>query len=127
MIFCELSPISFINYSKLSRGVCNTERGNSFSITMAEITDKLNETTGEWMASHKSKNDYDLYHSPKYDSGNGLLHFKNWAHYQASTNIYQDSKHLNVKIFLKPVWVGKQDTWSRGLCHTFCKDMVVQE
>ena len=74
---------------------------------MAEITDKLNETTGEWMASHKSKNDYDLYHSPKYDSGNGLLHFKNWAHYQASTNIYQDSKHLNVKIFLKPAWVGK--------------------
>ncbi len=23
--------------------------------------------------------------------------------------------------------MGKQDTWSRGLCHTFCKDMVVQE
>ena len=94
MIFCELSPISFINYSKPSSGDCNTERGNSFSITMAEITDKLNETTGEWMASHKSKNDYDLYHSPKYHPGN--KHFKNWAHYQASTNIYQDSKHLKV-------------------------------
>ena len=92
---------------------------------MAEITDKLNETTGEWMASHKSKNDYDLYHSPKWVPGN--KHFKNWAHYQASTNIYQDSKYLNVKIFLKPVWVGKICTWSRGLCHTFCKDMVVQE
>ena len=63
---------------------------------MAEITDKLNETTGEWMASHKSKNDYDLYHYPKYNSGNGYKHFKNWAHYQASTNIYQDSKHLKV-------------------------------
>ena len=32
-----------------------------------------------------------------------------------------------VKMFLKPVWVGKIHTWSRGLCHTFCKDMVVQE
>ena len=37
MIFCELSPISFINYSKPSRGVCDAERGNSFSITMDEI------------------------------------------------------------------------------------------
>ena len=72
---------------------------------MAEITDKLNETTGEWMASHKSKYDYYLYHIPEYHSGN--KHFKDWAHYQASTNIYQDSKHLKVKIFLKPVWVGK--------------------
>ena len=105
MIFCELSPISFINYSKPSRGVCDAERGNSFSITMDEITDKLNETTGEWMASHKSKYDYYLYHIPEYHSGN--KHFKDWAHYQASTNIYQDSKHLKVKIFLKPVWVGK--------------------
>ena len=54
---------------------------------MAEITDKLNETTGEWMASHKSKNDYDLYHYPKYHSGN--KHFKDWAHYQAQYK-YQD-------------------------------------
>ena len=56
---------------------------------MAEITDKLNETTGEWMASHKSKNDYDLYHSPKWQPGN--KHFKDWAHYQAHY-LYQDSK-----------------------------------
>ena len=48
---------------------------------MAEIEDKLNETTGEWISSHKSKNDYDLYHYPEYDSEN--KHFKNWAHYQA--------------------------------------------
>ena len=86
MIFCEQSPISFINYSKHSRGGCNTDRGNSFSITMAEITDKLNETTGEWIASHKSKNDYDLYHSPKYHNGN--THFKDWAHYQVRYIVY---------------------------------------
>ena len=60
---------------------------------MAEITDKLNETTGEWMASDKSKNDYTLYHSPKYHSGN--KHFKDWAHYQAQYTIYQDSELLN--------------------------------
>ena len=54
---------------------------------MAEITDKLNETTGEWIASHKSKNDYDIYHYPKYHGRN--KHFKDWAHYQAQYK-YQD-------------------------------------
>ena len=48
---------------------------------MAEITDKLNETTGKWIRSDKSKYDYDLYHYPEYH--NGYKHFKNWAHYQA--------------------------------------------
>ena len=82
MIFCEQSPMSFINYFyKHSRGDCNTERGNSFSITMAEIKGKLNETTGEWISSHKSKNDYDLYHSEEYH--NGKRHHRDWAHYQA--------------------------------------------
>ena len=28
-------------------------------------------------------------------------------------------------VFLKPVWVGKMQ--GAGLCHTFCKDMVVQD
>ena len=54
---------------------------------MAEITDKLNETTGEWIASHKSKYDYFLYHSPEYHGRN--KHFKDWAHYQAQYK-YQD-------------------------------------
>ena len=60
---------------------------------MAEIIDKLNETTGEWIRSEKSKNDYVLYHSPAYHNGN--KHFKDWAHYQAHY-LYQDSKLVKV-------------------------------
>ena len=49
---------------------------------MAEILKyKLNETTGEWISSHHSKEDYGLYHSPEYH--NGKKHNRVWAHYQA--------------------------------------------
>ena len=42
---------------------------------------ELNDTTGEWESSHKSKHDYNIYHKPKHHNGN--YHRNNWAHYQA--------------------------------------------
>ena len=68
------------------RGSCNSNRGNTFSITLADINkendnNKLNETTGQWIKHHFSKHDYELFHE-------GLTESKHWAHYQAE----QDSE-----------------------------------
>ena len=65
-------------------GDCDTNRGNTFSISMKDISEryrKFNETTGQWLLKHY-KSDYKLYHVPKYD-GINKNHTDHLAHYQA--------------------------------------------
>ena len=53
---------------------------------MVDIGGKLDKTnSNKWISSHRSSDDYEVYHSKKFHDGNN--HGKKWAHYQGGLHL----------------------------------------